>query len=240
MIMNDFSEKLKRIGLLFQFPMLLVHVYGGGSPGPNLTFGVDVSHHQGRIDWELFRKQKVEFAYIKATEGGDHKDSLFNHNMEEARRAGIAVGAYHFFTFCRPALDQARNFINQVPAVKGDLPPVVDVEFVGNCRARLPIDSLHAELKRFIGSIKEVYGVDPVIYTTEDFFERYRMEAFGGSRFWVRSMGRAPGCREDWFVWQFRVGELEGCGKRVDFNWLRVDPGEVERVSGGISEEIGK
>lgn len=233
-------KRMRRDTRTCSFFLFLFLSVCGADPGLHQTFGVDVSHHQGRIDWDLFRRQQVEFAYIKATEGGDYRDSLFSHNMSAARGAGIAVGAYHFFTFCRSALDQARNFINQVSAVKGDLPPVVDVEFVGNCKVRLPVDSLHAELKRFIVRIQEVYGVDPVIYTTEEFYERYRMEAFGGYRFWIRNMRGAPECTEDWFVWQFRVGELEGCERGVDFNYLKVDLGKVGRVSGSVLEEVEK
>lgn len=57
--------------------------------------GIDVSHHQGEIDWFALPGQDVDFAYIKATEGGDHRDRLFARNWEEARQAEIARGAYH-------------------------------------------------------------------------------------------------------------------------------------------------
>ncbi len=45
----------------------------------------------------------LRFAYVKATEGGDWTDPRFEKNWREARRAGLRVGAYHFFSFCRPA-----------------------------------------------------------------------------------------------------------------------------------------
>ena len=69
--------------------------------------GIDVSHHQGPIDWQRVAADDVAFAVIKATEGGDHVDDAFATNLREARAAGLAVGAYHFFTFCRPGGDQA-------------------------------------------------------------------------------------------------------------------------------------
>jgi lysozyme len=46
--------------------------------------GVDVSHHQGDIDWQLLKSERVVFAYIKATEGGDFKDPRFRINWEGA------------------------------------------------------------------------------------------------------------------------------------------------------------
>ncbi|TIM61446.1 MAG: lysozyme, partial [Mesorhizobium sp.] len=77
--------------------------------------GIDVSHHQRQIDWRRVAADDVAFAIIKATEGGDHVDGAFAANLREARAAGLAVGAYHFFTFCRPGADQANNFISVVP-----------------------------------------------------------------------------------------------------------------------------
>lgn len=77
--------------------------------------GVDVSHHQGKIDWSKVAGDNVAFAYMKATEGGDWKDRKFLENWKAAREAGIATGAYHFFTLCRPGKDQAENFLATLP-----------------------------------------------------------------------------------------------------------------------------
>src|SRR5690349_2704594 len=61
--------------------------------------GIDVSHHQNEIDWRKVAHDDVSFAFIKATEGGDHRDTRFATNWKEAQAAGLKVGAYHFFTF---------------------------------------------------------------------------------------------------------------------------------------------
>ncbi|TGU69877.1 lysozyme, partial [Mesorhizobium sp. M1C.F.Ca.ET.144.01.1.1] len=108
--------------------------------------GIDVSHHQGQIDWQRVAADDVAFAIIKATEGGTHVDTEFATNLREARAAGLAVGAYHFFTFCRPGADQAKNFIAAVPRGEALLPPVVDIEFGGNCPQRPSPQQLNAEL----------------------------------------------------------------------------------------------
>ena len=73
--------------------------------------GIDVSHHQQTIDWGKLDKQSVQFAFIKATEGGNHKDSLFQENWRLAIHHNVPVGAYHFFTFCKDGDAQARNYI---------------------------------------------------------------------------------------------------------------------------------
>ena len=61
-------------------------------------FGIDVSHHQGKIDWEKVKESGVEFAIIRAGFGNviSQKDTYFDVNMENALKAGIPVGAYWF------------------------------------------------------------------------------------------------------------------------------------------------
>ena len=99
--------------------------------------GVDVSHHNGGVDWPRIRAAGYAFAYLKASEGATWRDSTFRRNRAEAERAGLVTGAYHFFTLCRPGLDQARNFADAIgPPAAVSLPPAVDLELGGNCGER--------------------------------------------------------------------------------------------------------
>ena len=66
--------------------------------------GVDVSHYQGDIDWEVLSRQDIRFAYIKATEGSSHTDERFRENWDHAADTELKVGAYHFFSFDRTGL----------------------------------------------------------------------------------------------------------------------------------------
>src|SRR5262245_16273620 len=91
--------------------------------------GLDVSAHQGNIDWKQVASGPWSFVYIKASEGGDFKDPSFGANWAASGKTGLLRGAYHFFTFCRPGKDQAANFIASVPREAGSLPPVADLEF---------------------------------------------------------------------------------------------------------------
>lgn len=91
--------------------------------------GIDVSHHQGLITWGRLPRQGVRFAYIKASEGGDLRDPMFRAAARQAHEAGLAVGAYHYFTLCRPGAVQAANFIDAIAEAPTDLPPAVDLEF---------------------------------------------------------------------------------------------------------------
>ena len=77
--------------------------------------GIDVSYWQGDIDWRKVREAGIQFAFIKATEGGDHLDPKFLQNWHAAKRAGVARGAYHFIYWCRLASEQADWFVRNVP-----------------------------------------------------------------------------------------------------------------------------
>jgi len=153
--------------------------------------GIDVSHHQGTIDWKRIAGQNIRFVYLKASEGGDWQDASFTGHLEDAHRAGLAVGAYHYFTLCAPGPMQARNFIAAAPAVAHlNLPPAIDLEYVGNCGTRPGQGRLARELKAFIAIIKRHYGKTPIIYSTRTFFEDYldKDPAFRAYPLWVRNL----------------------------------------------------
>jgi lysozyme len=78
-------------------------------------------------------KRGDHLAFIKSSEGADHRPRIRT-ELGGALQAGVARGAYHFFTFCTPGAAQAENFIAAVGGSFGELPPVADVEFAGNCR----------------------------------------------------------------------------------------------------------
>ena len=153
--------------------------------------GIDVSHHQGAIDWRRIAGQNIRFVYLKASEGGDWQDASFDGHLEQAHAAGLAVGAYHYFTLCAPGPVQARNFITAAPAVPHlNLPPAIDLEYVGNCGTRPGQGRLARELKAFIAIVKKHYGKTPIIYSTQTFFEDYldKDPAFRAYPLWVRNL----------------------------------------------------
>jgi lysozyme len=185
--------------------------------------GIDVSHHQGRIDWGRLRAQGVDFAYIKASEGGDFRDPRFAENWAGARAGGIRRGAYHFFTLCRPGAVQAGNFNAAVPAEADAMPPAVDLEFGGNCSARPERTALLNELAAFINVVEKRSGQSVVLYLTEEFDAFYRISHALDRPLWLRSLVRRPGYgARPWHMWQasnFR--RIDGIEGRVDWNVMR-------------------
>lgn len=186
--------------------------------------GIDISHHQGEIEWEKVADENVTFVFIKATEGDDFKDSRFQNNYQAARRSGLVTGAYHFYSLRFPGAIQARNFIDSVPGDPADLPPVVDLEFGGNSKIRPSQEDFIKELEEYIRIIKEYYGTEPILYITYDFYETY-LEGLEGQinrcPVWIRDIFSKPSLPENrpWHFWQYSSrGHIEGITGFVDLN----------------------
>ena len=73
--------------------------------------GIDVSHHQGKIDWkEVAKDKQIKFVYIKATQGTSIKDKNYEQNIKGARRQGLRCGSYHYLSCLNSVRSQFRNF----------------------------------------------------------------------------------------------------------------------------------
>jgi lysozyme len=200
----------------------------GRAPGAYPVHGIDVARYQSGIDWATARAHGVNFAFIKATEGGDRVDARFAEHWAGARAAGVLRGAYHFYYFCTPAEVQAAWFIANVPKERGMLPPVVDLEWnpqSPTCTYRPPAEVVRAEAQTFMDILERHYGQRPIIYTDPGFFERNELIRFAGEEVWLRSTAAYPTDRygvSDWTFWQYSAtGLIPGIRGEVDLNAFR-------------------
>jgi lysozyme len=185
--------------------------------------GVDISHHQGEIDWSAAHAAGVDFAYIKASEGADMRDPMFADNWKGARDAGVRRGAYHFFTLCRLARDQATNFIATVPREADALPPVLDLEFGGNCASRPTRAVVLAEIATYVQMV-EAHTEKPVmLYMTQEFEEEYQVSAAIKRPLWLRQLYFQPTYgSHPWVMWQAsNLRHVSGISGAVDWNVVR-------------------
>ncbi|MEM6304423.1 MAG: GH25 family lysozyme [Pseudomonadota bacterium] len=207
--------------------------FAGRAPARYPVHGIDAARFQTSIDWATARRNGVNFAFIKATEGGDLLDIEFKNHWRGAARAGVERGAYHFYYFCTKPEDQARWFIRNVP--RGNmLPPVLDMEwnpFSPTCATvRPPGPEVRRQMRVWLRMVEEHYGQKPVIYTTPDFYRTNDLGRMNGWEMWLRSTARQvtevfPG--ERWTFWQYSAtGLIEGIAGEVDlnaFNGSRAD-----------------
>jgi lysozyme len=187
--------------------------------------GIDVSRWQGDIDWARVRAAGTRFAFIKATEGGLHLDPRFHENWENARRAGVPRGAYHFVFWCRSAEEQAAWFIENVPNEPDALPPVLDLEWnhrSRTCTHRPDPAAVRAEAARFLDILTAHYNQRPVVYTTVDFYRETGIGALPRTEFWLRSVAGHPSTvypGQRWTFWQYTgTGLVPGIRGPVDIN----------------------
>ncbi|MDR1820858.1 MAG: glycoside hydrolase family 25 protein [Oscillospiraceae bacterium] len=187
--------------------------------------GVDVSHYQGEIDWDILAGQKISFAFIKATEGSSARDEYCAENLTGAQNSGLRAGAYHFFSFDSAGASQAENFIAAVPTAPGMLPPVVDLELYGGYANSPPgTDTVSAELRALLNALEEHYDMHPIIYSTEQTYALYLSDSFSNYDIWIRNVftkPRLPDGRE-WIFWQYanraRLEGYSGAEKYIDLN----------------------
>lgn len=198
--------------------------FGRSSPRKLAVHGVDISRWQGDIDWARLRTQGANFAYIKATDGGDHLDPMFKTNWRKAKEAGVRRGAYHFFYWCRTAGEQADWFIRNVPRDANALPPVIDVEWNGEsaCKQRISRARVLDKIRVFADKLERYYGKRPIIYTAPDFYRDNLQGELLEYPFWLRSVAAHPSDLypgRKWLFWQYSGSGLTDAVKgKIDLN----------------------
>lgn len=196
--------------------------YGVCLPSGFLCYGIDVSHHQGNIEWERVARSSKEngypirFAIMKATESNTFTDPDYNDNIINARKAGFVCGVYHFYDPGVSPLKQAQHYINTVKLQKGDFVPVVDVERAGYRSA-----DLRKDLLVYLKAIESHYNVKPIIYASAKFRRRHLNSAeLDSYPFWVAHYYVVrPVTDKRWQIWQFTDhASVDGIREYTDFN----------------------
>ena len=164
--------------------------------------GVDVSHFQGDIDWEVLKDQGISFAYIKATEGSGHVDTRLDANYQGVRESGIIYGFYHFLSLESAPETQMENFKAAVGSFEMDLVPAIDIEWYGDMRDNPPDKTKVLDtLTKMISLMEEEFGQKPVIYTTQSFYIKYLNGADLDAPMWIRNVYFYP--LQDFVIWQY-------------------------------------
>ncbi len=204
--------------------------------------GIDVSHHQGEIDWSAVAEAEIAFSFIKATEGADLRDPRFGENWRGAGAAQLARGAYHYFTFCTAGHAQAEHFLRVLPSDTPALPAAVDVEFSGNCRNAPADGQISTELAGFLEPVEAATGRKAILYVTRKAYRRIVSGRFNDNPIWLRNTFWEPslGRRGAWAFWQHTGrGEVPGIKGAVDLNVFNGTTAEFRRLleSGNATSE---
>ena len=179
-----------------------------------IDFGVDISHHQHQIQWKDV--PKVQFLYIKATEGSTWRDCYYLLNLKGAQRRHIPVGTYHFFRMTSGAHDQFANFSSYVPQELQDLIPMVDVETLDG----FSVEEVRDSLQVFLNLVEKQYGSKPMLYSSMSLANRLLADQFNDYPLYIGFYGKTQPQlqhRSSFTIWQYsEKGRLPGIRKHVD------------------------
>ena len=189
-------------------------------------FGIDVSHHQGKINWDtLFSAElypKIQFVYLKATEGKAHLDREWKKNRETLVEKNIKHGAYHFFRPETNPLEQVNHFLKHYKPRTSDLAPVLDVEIEASSN-----DVLFKTMNIFLLEVEKRTGKRPIIYTSFHFYKTKFQKNFKDYKFWIAAYSEAFLIPKDKRIlyWQFTdKGDLPfHKNVKLDLNVSRVE-----------------
>lgn len=191
------------------------------------TVGIDISHHQGDINWhqvDTYQYLPIAFIYMKATEGETWVDPKYHEYLKGAQVTNIPIGSYHYYKSNKSVDKQFENFISTVDISSQDLVPVVDIEECTGINPSQLNDSLH----KFLDKLEAHYGVKPMLYTGNDFYNEYLQGQYEGYPLWIARYSHKEPVLVDsttWGVWQHDdKGYVAGISEYVDINIVQKNP----------------
>ncbi len=180
--------------------------------------GIDVSSHNGEVDYDKVARAGYSFVYIKASEGATFKDVTFKRHADEAADNGLRVGAYHFFRKNREGDRQAANFMQSIKGTHLDLPLVIDVEDWDNSK-NVDTATVNHRLKAMVNALK-ASGYTVMIYTNGDGRKTYYEPNFKGEYLWLCSFNDPDSIAHLGHTMQqySHWGKVDGVNGEVDLN----------------------
>ena len=199
-------------------------------------YGIDISKYQPHIRWEALTVmtdaqghttksitkamdiRKVDYVFIKATEGISLKDKYFHKHWKNAGKHGVKRGAYHFFRSSKDAKQQALHFIQTVgPLSPDDLPPVLDIETIHKGCSQKTLNDMALTWLR---TVEQHYGRKPIVYSSASFIESHLCkEIIENYPIWVAHYGTSSPRCDKWHIWQFADNaQIYGIDGEVDIN----------------------
>ncbi|MBV9845970.1 MAG: lysozyme [Kutzneria sp.] len=208
-------------------------VRSGGYFSDDNPLGLDVSSHQGNVDWDAASRNGATFAYIKATEGTTYTNPYFTQQYNGSYQAGMIHGAYHFaLPNASDGVTQANYFVDHGGGWSSDgrtLPPALDIEYnpYGEPCYQLDPAAMTAWIRAFSDQILARTGRPPMIYTSTTWWSKCtgNNDGFSANPLWLPrygdSIGTLPNSWHFQTIWQFAD--------------KGVFPGDQNRFNGPIS-----
>ena len=171
----------------------------------------------GKVDYP------VSFVYIKSTEGTTIRNQYYASDYAQARKHGVKVGAYHFFSTRTSGAMQAKFFLKNSRFRSGDLPPVLDVEpTAAQIKSMGGVDVMFRNIRQWLKAVQSATGVKPVLYVGQSFVNKY--------------LDSAPDIKKNYNVWIARYGEFKPDVKLL--YWQLSPYGRVNGIHGEVDINV--
>mgnify|MGYP002524227310 FL=1 len=208
-------------------------------------YGIDLSRHQHEkgkrkygIDWSNLRitslgggsrrvqgkvDYPVSFAYIKATEGKTVFNKYYPSDLRQARKHGVAVGSYHFFSTRKSGAQQAAYFLKMAWIAPTDLPPVLDLEPSDKQIRDMGGDAaLFRQVMAWLRIVEQRHGKKPILYVGQLFVNNH--------------LKHAPAALRNYDVWIARYGEFKPYVRLL--HWQLTPYGRVRGIHGEVDVNV--
>lgn len=192
--------------------------------------GIDVSHYQGQIDWNAVAHDgRALYAFCKATESTSLMDNTYQYNVREARRNGVPVGAYHFFSPKTSGAEQLKFFMDNVDVSQLDVVPMLDIEV----RGKASLEEFHNQIRVWLKGFEKKYHFKPIIYASVNFYNKYLAGAFDDYMYMIAKYGEgcpSPQGPIPFVMWQYTAnGRINGIKGAVDMSYF-VDSFDLKDI----------
>ena len=191
--------------------------------------GVDVSEHQGEIDWQAVAEAGIDFAIIRIggrlmQSGTIFEDKYFRANLEGAKAAGLKVGVYFFSQAinAQEGLEEAEFVLGLLDGVELDYPVVCDWEYLGGNTARTygaePAE-ITAGIDAFCARVEEAGYRGMLYFNAYCGYIKMDLRELTDYDFWYAQYSDVPSYRYHFQMWQYSSsGQVDGIDSGVDLN----------------------
>lgn len=194
---------------------------GGG------ILGIDVSKHNGTINWTAVKNAGVSFVIIRcgyrgSTQGALVEDAMFRRNIEGAQAAGLKVGVYFYSQAVNEveAVQEASMVLSLVKNYKISYPIFIDTEQSGGRADRISRETRTAVCRAFCETIKNG-GYTPGIYSSKSWFmNNLNVSSLSSYKIWLAQYATKPTYTGRYDLWQSTdKGRISGISTNVDLNY---------------------
>lgn len=201
--------------------------------------GIDVSKHNGTMNWDMVKASGIQFAIIRCSWGHFREDEQLRRNVRECERVGLPYGFYHYSYATNPGemVEEADALIKLIGEFNPTYPIYIDMEDADGYKQRMGTlynKELNTEICRYTCERLEAAGYYAGIYANKDWLEnKLNAEVLKPYDKWLAQWSSKPTWKGTFGVWQYSSdGKVPGSSARTDMNISYIDFDKLIRSKG--------